>query len=310
MRRRFVIETARAIALASLLWGPSVVLLQQAQVSAADVGEMEPVTAVDEGIGFLQSFWRLAWGVEFVPQRSGMILWERLGPKTWLVALGDTGADGPVVGVGVFVEAGREFLDYLAWTPQRLEETGLSNVDHYFVAGTLYGASGFQGAIVATVQEVLAPGKVPSDPPLAFQAITPFRLAVNVPAAVQEVGVLASLYHSHADNEPFSADTPQSPRRCAARWQLCRDRCWSEFIGEMLKCQVPVGACLAACGLGCIQAVWAWGLCFAICAAVCLAIEAVCLGGAHSNLKACWIGCELDRMSCDPDWEPPRPDVR
>ena len=309
MRRRFVIETARAIALASLLWGPSIVLLQQAQVSAADVGEMAPETGAEEGIGFLKTFWRLAWGVEFVPQRSGMILWERLGPNTWLVALGETGADGPVVDVGVFVEAGRELLDYLAWTPQRLEERGLINVDHYFVAGTLYGANGFQGAIVATVQEVLAPGKVPADPPLAFQAITPFKLAVDVPAAVQEVGILASLYHSRADNEPFSADAPQSPGRCAARWQLCRDRCWNKFIGEMLRCQVPVGACLVACGLGCLQAVWAWGVCFAICAAVCLAIEAVCLGGAHSNLKACWIGCELDRMRCDPDWEPPRPDL-
>lgn len=310
MRRGFVIETARAIALASLLWGPSIVLLQQAQASAADVGEMAPETAADEGIGFLKRFWRLAWGVEFVPQRSGMILWERLGRNTWLVALGDRGADGPVVGVGVFVEARRELLEYLAWTPQRLQEGGLINVENYFVAGTLYGANGFQGAIVATVQEVLAPGKVPNDPPFAFQAITPFELVADVPAAVQEVGILASLYHSHADNEPFSADVAQLPRRCVAGWQLCRDRCWNKFIGEVYKCQVPVGACLVACGLGCLQTGVVWGVCFAICAAVCLAIEAVCLGGAHSNLKACWIGCDLDRMSCDPDWEPPRPDVR
>ena len=333
MGNGYLFKTARACALVSLLWPTLVPLVQ------AESDELPPQnnsqTPRGEAIEFLTMFWSLAWELEFIPGRSGMVLSEQLGDDMRLVVVGDSGAEDPFVAEGIFVEAHREFLDYLAWSDDRLEEAGALNVDHFFAAGMLYGSGGFEGAIVAMVQNVLAPAPEPDDEPILSEIITPFELAPDLDTAIYETRVLANLYYTYGD--PYDGAIPAgqtserdnafelelltlpenpangpsvSPVVCEDRHRVCRSKCWSKFKGWAWTCGGAAVGCVALCGGGCVGAAIGWPICFGLCAAACIAIELGCLGFAHHHFMACLTGCELDHMVCDPNYVPPDFEIR
>ena len=330
MGNGYLFKTARACALVSLLWPTLVPLVQ------AESDELPPQnnsqTPRGEAIEFLTMFWSLAWELEFIPGRSGMVLSEQLGDDMRLVVVGDSGAEDPFVAEGIFVEAHREFLDYRAWSDDRLEEAGALNVDHFFSAGMLYGSGGFEGAVVAMVQEILVPGPEP-DEPVLLEIISPFELAPDLDSAITEVMILGNLYHVYGDIDegnpagqtadpqeptvaklfrkhidPTDDGSQPAPKNCGTKHTGCKIKCWYLYDGDKRYCWVPDIACVIACGLGCLAFGFGTPLyfgCIAVCWAGCLKVDNACKGSAHARWRACLWGCETDHMDCDPNYVPP-----
>ena len=210
MENGYLFKTARACALVSLLWPTLVPLVQ------AESDELPPVDSpldVSETPGrrtdFLEIFWQLAWGIDFIPGRSGMFLADSLGEDLWLVMAGDSAAENPVVAEGLFLEAHREALDYLDWPEEQLEDAGLLSVNHSFVAGSIFAPTGFQSPLVAMIVEIVTPGENPDDDPILSQIIAPFALMPDVETAIVEISILASLYDAGPDT--YVGELPNNP---------------------------------------------------------------------------------------------------
>lgn len=311
MKNSLWFKSGRAAALASMCGISLVLPLQRTLAAAAFPAASE--NAPDEALAFLEMFWTAAWGLDFVAGQSGMILSESLPGNSWVVLVGDSSAENLIVAEGVFVQTSQEFLDYLAWPQERLDEAGIINVDHYFVAGTVYGSTGFESAVVVMLQEILAPGENQGDPPIMARVLSPFELADDEDAADEEVGFLASLFYATGDICLGDLDPPagggptsgQTPANCAAIHDLCDDACWDRFIAESIACGAGAVVCIAAGAFACAGAAIGYAFCWALWSAVCVVAEGVCLGLTHAHYKFCRTQCQIAHMGCDPDYSPP-----
>jgi hypothetical protein len=277
----------------------------------ATAGHPNRQMAVEGGhVALLAEIWDAAWGLDYAPNESGLVI-TAVGDGEWFVLVTDAGAEeNPFVGQGLFLETGpREYLPAFDWDQDLLDEAGLLGVEHYFVPGVLQGSTGWEHEIAAMVTEVLAPGENPGDDPVFAQVLAPVGLADDPDA----LPILPKVFDAHgsapwetaqANRDVLTPDDDLQPD-CAAIWQVCRDGCWAQFIGDARACGLIAAGCVGACLIACSASTFAYGVCVAICSAGCLAIEAGCLAKAQGDLDACTAGCDAARMLCEPGWVPP-----
>jgi hypothetical protein len=275
------------------------------QVGAGDVEHIELLTEI----------WQAAWGLDYVPDVSGLVATD-LGNGEWFVLVSESGADEtPFVDQGLFVQTGDgEHIALFNWDENLLAEAGLLSVEHTFMPGVLFGSAGWEGEIDAVLTEVVAPGDNPGDNPVTVQILTPVGLEVEPPnndpprrpGTNGTSGSDQVAFGQRADLKftPGGPDDDLTPD-CGAIWNLCRDACWAQFVGDAQACGFLAAGCVAVCVIGCAASTIAYGICIAICSAGCLAIEAGCLARAKARLNACNMTCDIARMTCEPGWVPP-----
>ena len=274
-------------------------------------GPIQAMAGEVEHIELLTEIWQAAWGLDYVPNVSGMTV-TALGDGEWLVLVSDADAqENPFVDQGFFVQTGySEHVAEFSWDEDLLEEAGLLSVEHTFMAGILYGSTGWEGEIDAMFTEVVAPGENPGDDPVTVQVLTPVDLAgdpdIVGPSLPRMSGRSGSDQAAFAQRNAilFTPGDDLTPD-CAAIWNLCRDACWAVFIGDSASCGFLAAGCIAVCVIGCAASTFAYGICIAICSAGCLALEAGCLARSKAALDACHMGCDIARMTCEPGWVPP-----
>jgi hypothetical protein len=246
----------------------------------------------DEHLAMLEAIWESAWDLAFVPYESSMVM-TNLDDGAWLVLVCDAGAeDTPFVDQGFFIETDpREHVPEFAWNEDHLAASGLLSVQYSLATGVLYGSTGWEHQIDALVADVYAPGENPGADPVFVQILAPVDvLTVPVDERAQPprpIGPpgsappgnahLTEIAHSHEDG--LEVD-------CEAIWQVCKDACWDEYIGESAACGFAAAACVGACLVGCAATTFAYGVCVAICSG------------------ACEKRCDIDRMECEPGWHP------
>ena len=321
MRKGFMFNSARTMALASLLTviglpviGPGAVVAAPLERNAGPIAPGQP--GPDDPLDLMFDFWLETWGLDFIPGQSSMFLAEDLGADVWLVQVADAGLEDPIVAQGALVEAAREHLAYLAWDQQRLDQSGLLAAAHFFIAGTIFGTTGFQSPGVFMVLEIVHPGENPGDDTILTRILTPVRLNTNIDAAVLDMSQLAHLIEADTDDmiitenvgldhPPFTVldevtdDDDTTPNTCETVHQLCIDSCVFNFLAREVVCTGAAVACLAVCAIGCAASTIAYPLCLAICAGGCLLAELACLGASHLLLEACLVDCLIDRLMCE-----------
>ena len=264
-----------------------------------------------EHIELLTEIWEAAWGLDYVPNVSGLVATD-LGNGEWFVLVSDAGAEEtPFVDQGFFIQTGAgEHVAAFNWDEDLLEESGLLSVEHTFMPGVLYGSAGWQGEIDAVLTEVVAPGENRGDDPVVVLVLTPVGLTADpnndpsfLPRTYGRSGSDQAAFGRHGDNEFTPGDDDLTPD-CAAIWNLCRSACWDVFIGDSTACGFLAVGCIAVCVIGCAASTFAYGICIAICSAGCLALEAGCLARTKAALNACHTACDIARMTCDPAWVP------
>lgn len=327
MRKGMTFETARALAIASLGWMPGLPILGGRSAHAApaptqpDTGTGGPSSNVVNQYQLLDGFWEIAWGIDFSAGESSMLLWESLAPDIWVVQAVDSAEEDPFVAQGFFYEAGREHLDYLTMSPDDLFEAGLLSADHYFVAGVLAGATGFQTPAVSMLVEITAPGENPEDEPVVVRVLSPVELTPDIETALDEIYLLSHLYEADPDNQlglptpaahgvdypKFTTSDEESeeeencdpPNTCPEQHNLCIDSCLFNAIARDVGCTGFAAGCIATVAITCSASTLGFPICFSIGAGGCLAVELACLASSHLLLKACLTDCLIDRLMCE-----------
>ncbi len=323
MRKGFMFNTARMMALVSLL---AVISLPVIGLDAAaatverDSGHIAPgQPGPYDPLDIMFDFWLDAWGLDYVPGQSSMLLAEELDVDVWLVQVADAGLEDPIVAEGFLVEADREYLAYLAWDQDRLDQEGLLAADHFFVAGTIFGTTGLQSPGVFMVLEIVHPGENSGDEPILARILTPVRLTSDLDAAILNMSQMAHLIEADTDDvisqpvdagrePPFTLedeviedddDDDSTPNTCVTVHGLCIDSCIFNFLARNVGCTGAAVACVTLAVIGCASTTVAYALCVAVLAGGCLAAELACLAGSHLLLEACLVDCLIDRLLCE-----------
>jgi len=237
----FVNTFCRAVAIASILFVPTTVLANP----------------------FLEEFWDQAWGLDFVLDRSGMLL-EDSGSDAWQVLVIDTDAEDPFVAEGNFLEADRLLLESMALTQEELDEAGIISFDHYIVAGSITGSTCFESALYGFATVVILPGAEAGDDPVPVHGFTPVGLADDVATAVAMAhnywdafefpGILETYHYCPAQLMWWPSEAGSGPRAhvgrdCAKEENLCKKAAHKRFTARNKEIEATTLAAMAACGL-------------------------------------------------------------
>ncbi len=280
----------RSTALVALLAAPFASL--SARPAAAAPAAPPPD---DPHIALLEQIWLDAWGLVFSPDQSGMTIYP-FGPDEWIVLVSDSGAtEEPFVDQGIFVQSGPlQYVPEFDWDQDMLDAAGgLLSVEHSFVSGTLYGSTGWEGQIYATVTELVSPGENPRDPNITVKVLTPVVFATAAAAAL-----------SYPPFTPGDVGDDISVD-CQGIWNVCRGGCQARAIGDGKSCNWITVGCLAGCAIVCSAANFGYLVCLTICTAGCAAYNAGCIDKARGEYDQCNAGCDAARMTCEPGWVPP-----
>ncbi len=264
--------------------------------------------ALDPHIALLEQIWLDAWGLDFLPNQSGMTI-SPIADGVWNVLVSDSGAEeNPFVAQGFFIQSGP--AQYVAgWDQDLLDEAGLLSVDHSYVSGTLVGSTGWTGEIDAMVTEMVAPGENPGDDSVPVQVLTPVT-PVEMRGRPDAPDLLSRLFSpggsSGGGARQASAQNPAlTPAQCAAIWNLQRAACEAKRISDIDTCGWITAGCFIGCAVICAATNWGYVICLAVCFAACVAYEVGCMNDAKGAYNACIAAADAARMACDPGWTPP-----
>ena len=267
--------------------------------------------ALDPHIALLEQIWLDAWGLDFLPNQSGMTI-SPIADGVWNVLVSDSGAEeNPFVAQGVFIQSGP--AQYVAsWDQDLLDEAGLLSVDHSYVSGTLVGSTGWTGEIDAMVTEMVAPGENPGDDSVPVQVLTPVT-PVDMGGRPDAPDLLLRSFSPGGSSAPRGSsgggaqqqNPALTPAQCAAIWNLQRAACEAKRISDIDTCGWITAGCFIGCAVICAATNWGYAICLAVCFAACVAYEVGCMNDAKGAYNACIAAADAARMACDPGWTPP-----
>ena len=298
----------------------STIRVTAAMIAASFFFTLTPIAQADndpQTLAFLQQFWNDAWGLDFVEGQSGLLLEDTGG--TWGVLVCDTGVQDLIVAQGSYVEALRLGLYSLAPTQEQLAQAGIISFDHFVVAGTVNGSTGFQGTVFGLAAIVVTPGLNPEDPPIVAHGFTPLALTDTLEAAVamasdwwqtseQPPGMLPLPLGAPNPNAirraPLPPQPPQptptvEPRDCAKEEDLCRQTAYLRSLADRDDILAETMVLIAACPVGCLASGPYYPFCYFGCEAIALAQQAIRLSGCDKRLQADYLDCAAERRRCN-----------
>jgi len=286
-----------------------------------------PIAQADsdpQTLAFLQQFWNDAWGLDFVEGQSGLLLEDAGG--AWGVLVCDTGAQDLIVAQGSYVEAVRLGPSSLAPTQEQLAQAGIISFDHFVVAGTVNGSTGFQGTVFGLATIVVTPGLNPEDPPIVAHGFTPLALTDTLEAAVamasdwwqtseQPPGMLRlqlaapmpdSMQRRPPPPQPTQPPQPTAatqptvkPRNCAEEERLCRESAYLTYQGNRKDILADTTVLIAGCAVVCWVSGPLYPGCMAVCGGAALTSEALRLSAENDRLQAAYLDCAAERLRCN-----------
>ncbi len=322
----------RAHRIARVLFG-MVVLLPMimfaphgADASAADI-ITEPASAWSTALsefgepsllGFLQSFWQSAWGLEFVEEQSGMVLVETMDPLVWQVLVTNGAAEDPIVAEGTFMLACQVAVWGLAVDPNDLAGTPILAFEHAVFVGTIIGSTGFESPLYGVLVKVVVLPPDPNDPPVTTYAFTPLQVCATLDDAIARGSAAARAYGKPdlaavvvplalepvpPPGEPMGPGTdggaPAQSTFCADQEALCRQQADEVYTAQCEEIVAAAVTAATACGFASIPCNVFYLACLAACDATTLTAEVLCLDAAAHRRDAAYLGCEAARNECE-----------
>lgn len=289
MRRGFVFETARAGALASILWLPCLSLVKPAHGAPRpdqhDAGLDGGQPAVNAVIQFLQEFWTLAWGADFNLNQSGMSLDAAGLPGVWTVSAHD---QLDTIGAGQYVEIISLPLPGLDGAS---EENGLT-LEQHMTVGLFSGSTGFSIAVYGLRQHILAPGE--GFGPTEVNTFTPMGMSEELGVVLEDA---MADYELLSEDEGEEDDDPDALDPCS---------CGEIYDNEVGACTMDAVSCAGACTVAALAALAVCvplGPFSAPCAALVAAGHVTCIGKCLADQRACNLRAENDLIQCLEDCE-------
>ncbi len=294
MRNGFLFSTARVGALASIVGAPLVVLSDAQRAQAAPRGSgpaglaaRAPAAPAGPFLEFLDEFWQGAWGVEFAPQGSGMLLAQPAGDGPRVVVAHD---DSSVAGRGRYQELARFLVPRLGLAPAAPPPGASFSFEHFVTAGVIQGPTGYVKPLYGIAQKVVfAPDGAA---PIVVEGLTPLGVTDTpdgaVAAALDTLGMFTGDPAAPGDEPPFEPDL--DPCLCDEIYFNDLDACFADAIA----CEAACAAAAIAGILGCL----ALGPLAAPCMAAVLAAEVICLAGCLARQRACNLRAKNDWLLC------------
>lgn len=289
MRRGFVFETARAGALASILWLPCLSLVKPAHGAPRpdqhDAGLDGGQPAVNAVIQFLQEFWTLAWGADFNLNQSGMSLDAAGLPGVWTVSAHD---QLDTIGAGQYVEIISLPLPGLDGAS---EENGLT-LEQHMTVGLFSGSTGFSIAVYGLRQHILAPGE--GFGPTEVNTFTPMGMSEELGVVLEDAMAdyeLLSEDEGEEDDDPDALD----PCSCYEIHDNDVSACFATALGCEGTCTAAALAAIAGCGFS--------GPLVPICISLVVAGQVICIASCVANQRACNLRAKSDLIKCNTECE-------